>query len=234
MFDSRGQVKEYGDAIVEFVEWFQNQEFGRRWGAINNVSHLISKCLCFAWLYKLALKGSKEGLTKNGATATWKMVQCYACYTIRQFFRLCTTCAGVFFRFTISVRDILAWVLFLNKALSGVVHDRDVTAAAEMYIHGACLVFLDALGSGEIIFSVFYRIPYCLNIDTNYVKFILIISYSNPKCLETGVVMTTLHGNNPTHGYANISVLHASFVKALVNSGFLRPCVCSPSSCNTV
>ncbi|XP_057664406.1 midasin [Diorhabda carinulata] len=44
-------------------------------------------------------------------------------------------------RFTISIRDILTWVNFINTC----VNKMDV---AEAYLHGACLTFLDSLGSG--------------------------------------------------------------------------------------
>ena len=51
---------------------------------------------------------------------------------------------------TISIRDLLSWVNFINV----VVNSRDLCQAthniaiASSYVHGACLVFLDALGSG--------------------------------------------------------------------------------------
>ena len=56
-------------------------------------------------------------------------------------------------RFTISVRDVLAWINFINKCSSSACDSSDVASshdrsAALVYIHGACLVFLDALGSG--------------------------------------------------------------------------------------
>lgn len=43
------------------------------------------------------------------------------------------------------MRDVLAWVNFVNKC-SDV--DDSYKYSAQVYIHGACLVFLDALGSG--------------------------------------------------------------------------------------
>lgn len=47
----------------------------------------------------------------------------------------------LFCRYTISIRDILTWVNFINISTK-YVHIGDA------YIHGACLVFLDSLGSG--------------------------------------------------------------------------------------
>nr|CAI5834233.1 unnamed protein product [Callosobruchus analis] len=44
-------------------------------------------------------------------------------------------------RFTVSIRDILTWVNFINESASTI----DI---AEAYVHGACLTFLDSLGSG--------------------------------------------------------------------------------------
>ncbi|XP_067947567.1 midasin-like [Watersipora subatra] len=93
MLDCRGQVLEYSDAIVQFIDWFHNQTFGRR---------------C-----------------------------------------------------TISVRDMLAWVGFINKSLSPVASFSCHDKAAEMYIHGACLVFLDALGSSNVSDSTAAR-KHCL------------------------------------------------------------------------
>lgn len=46
-----------------------------------------------------------------------------------------------FYRFTISIRDILTWVNFINVSSDNI----DIS---EAYIHGACLTFLDSFGSG--------------------------------------------------------------------------------------
>jgi midasin (ATPase involved in ribosome maturation) len=47
-------------------------------------------------------------------------------------------------RKTLSLRDVLAWVEFMNKALVGA----GVTPE-EAYVHGSCLVVLDGLGIGS-------------------------------------------------------------------------------------
>ena len=55
-----------------------------------------------------------------------------------------------------SIRDILSWVNFINTcSLSTIQDDMDVDTGDKVllspalaYVHGACLVFLDALGSG--------------------------------------------------------------------------------------
>lgn len=44
-------------------------------------------------------------------------------------------------RFTISIRDVLTWVQFINRCV-------DKMDVGEAYLHGACLTFLDSLGSG--------------------------------------------------------------------------------------
>ncbi|XP_022106859.1 midasin-like [Acanthaster planci] len=51
-------------------------------------------------------------------------------------------------RCTVSIRDILSWVSFINSCCDGSVRDRDCLDAALAYVHGACMVFLDGLGSG--------------------------------------------------------------------------------------
>lgn len=54
-----------------------------------------------------------------------------------------------FQRVTISVRDILMWVQFINTC---VVHDTVVSDGldiASAYIHGACLTLIDSLGAGS-------------------------------------------------------------------------------------
>ncbi|XP_011314888.1 midasin isoform X1 [Fopius arisanus] len=43
-------------------------------------------------------------------------------------------------RFSVSIRDALTWVYFMNAALS--------LATSEAYYHGACLTYIDSLGSG--------------------------------------------------------------------------------------
>jgi midasin len=53
-------------------------------------------------------------------------------------------------RFTVSVRDILSWVNFINATCT---EDQDNEGARKLdlataYIHGACLTFLDSFGSG--------------------------------------------------------------------------------------
>jgi midasin len=47
-------------------------------------------------------------------------------------------------RRTLSLRDVLAWVGFMNKALVG-----SGVTPGEAYVHGACLVLLDGLGIGS-------------------------------------------------------------------------------------
>ena len=50
----------------------------------------------------------------------------------------------------ISVRDLLSWSQFMNKAcFDKRCFDETLTAAKLSYIHGAFLVFVDAIGSGS-------------------------------------------------------------------------------------
>jgi AAA ATPase containing von Willebrand factor type A (vWA) domain len=56
-----------------------------------------------------------------------------------------------FYRFTMSVRDVLSWVNFINTCTED--HDSESQDVKKLdlpsaYIHGACLTFLDSLGSG--------------------------------------------------------------------------------------
>lgn len=81
-----------GNSIMDFVEWFENTELGKRF---------------------------------VDEQQKWVIVMTNA----------------FIFRFTISVRDILTWVNFFNSCAEMV----DIT---EAYVHGACLTFLDSLGSG--------------------------------------------------------------------------------------
>ena len=52
-----------------------------------------------------------------------------------------------------SIRDLLSWVNFINTCSFQATHDdmedKVVLPPAMAYVHGACLVFLDALGSGS-------------------------------------------------------------------------------------
>lgn len=52
-----------------------------------------------------------------------------------------------------SIRDLLSWVNFINtcsfSATHGDMEDKVLLPPALAYVHGACLVFLDALGSGS-------------------------------------------------------------------------------------
>ena len=59
-----------------------------------------------------------------------------------------------FCRCTVSIRDILSWVNFINLT-SKTLHDDDSVQYNKLdpplaFIHGACLVFLDGLGSGKL------------------------------------------------------------------------------------
>ena len=65
-----------------------------------------------------------------------------------------------FSRITVSIRDLLSWVNFINVTSKKVddVQDEDMDADATgpnrldpevAYVHGACMVFLDAMGSGN-------------------------------------------------------------------------------------
>ena len=68
------------------------------------------------------------------------------------------------FRSTVSIRDILSWVNFINTTAavdSGSDEIMEVDSSgpdpldpATAYIHGACMVFLDALGSGKAITDI--------------------------------------------------------------------------------
>ena len=59
-------------------------------------------------------------------------------------------------RFVVSIRDLLSWVNFINTcSFSTTQNDADVNTGDKVllspalaYVHGACLVFLDALGAG--------------------------------------------------------------------------------------
>lgn len=78
------------------------------------------------------------------------------------------------FRFTISIRDLLSWVMFINATVENnnnainndVAMEEELNAddedssggekritAEEAYVHGACLVFIDAIGSGNTAFG---------------------------------------------------------------------------------
>ena len=64
-------------------------------------------------------------------------------------------------RFVVSTRDLLSWVNFINTCSASTAsdgiddnsNDRVLLSPAQAYVHGACLVFLDALGSGMTSFS---------------------------------------------------------------------------------
>lgn len=58
-------------------------------------------------------------------------------------------------RVTVSIRDVLSWVRFINAtakpldcASSMELEDSHLLDVPLAYVHGACLVFLDGLGSG--------------------------------------------------------------------------------------
>ncbi len=59
-------------------------------------------------------------------------------------------------RCTVSIRDLLSWVNFMNVTSSVTDHSMDTDSTTNLnqltppvsYVHGACLVFLDSLGSG--------------------------------------------------------------------------------------
>lgn len=61
-------------------------------------------------------------------------------------------------RCTVSIRDILTWVQFINTCSKTVESEVAMETEEQMcskldpavaYIHGACLVFLDGLGAGD-------------------------------------------------------------------------------------
>lgn len=63
-------------------------------------------------------------------------------------------------RATVSIRDLLSWVNFVNVTSKTVDSDGDDKMEADTtgsnrlepavaYVHGACMTFLDALGSGK-------------------------------------------------------------------------------------
>ena len=52
------------------------------------------------------------------------------------------------FRFVVSIRDLLSWVQFINTLCSPSETEHTLSPE-EAYIHGACLVFIDAIGFGN-------------------------------------------------------------------------------------
>ena len=54
------------------------------------------------------------------------------------------------YRVTVSIRDLLSWVHFINSTAKTLdqLNDSHLLEPAVAYIHGACMVFLDALGAG--------------------------------------------------------------------------------------
>jgi midasin (ATPase involved in ribosome maturation) len=53
------------------------------------------------------------------------------------------------FRLTVSVRDLLTWVHFINVVSEHPADQQDFAIdIGSAYVHGACLTFLDSLGSG--------------------------------------------------------------------------------------
>ena len=59
-------------------------------------------------------------------------------------------------RCTVSIRDLLSWVNFINATTNvsegsmGIDSDSHFLFPVQSYVHGACLVFLDALGAGMV------------------------------------------------------------------------------------
>ena len=71
-----------------------------------------------------------------------------------------------FCRCTVSIRDILSWVQFINTCSKTVEVDQmseesgnNQLEPAVAYIHGACLVFLDGLGAGKVVNNLVSCIP---------------------------------------------------------------------------
>jgi midasin len=63
-------------------------------------------------------------------------------------------CVVIIDRFTVSVRDILSWVNFINVCAEDEHSEDEVRGTKKLdlaaaYIHGACLTFLDSFGSGR-------------------------------------------------------------------------------------
>ena len=63
----------------------------------------------------------------------------------------------LFFRCTVSIRDLLSWVNFINVTarISSTEMETDCSDSqylepVQSYLHGAFLVFLDALGAGTL------------------------------------------------------------------------------------
>ncbi|CAG0889502.1 unnamed protein product [Darwinula stevensoni] len=80
-------------------------------------------------------KGISFGNQEDGSTGFGSAMMDFLCH-------LQSSPLGT--RYTVSVRDILSWVNFVNIYMG--VGDKSIALA---YVHGACLVFIDALGSGN-------------------------------------------------------------------------------------
>lgn len=50
-------------------------------------------------------------------------------------------------KLTVSVRDMLTWVNFINTCITGASSSR--LTIGDAYYHGACLAYIDSLGSGS-------------------------------------------------------------------------------------
>ena len=68
----------------------------------------------------------------------------------------------IFFRLTVSIRDILSWVQFVNISCKGL-YDVEQSSCnvylspEEAFIHGACLVFVDSIGACSSVQFMFAR-----------------------------------------------------------------------------
>lgn len=67
-------------------------------------------------------------------------------------------CINISFRVTLSIRDVLTWVEFIN--LSQIQIYKESMSAAEAYLHGAFLAIIDGIGSGKyyIFFYVLFQL----------------------------------------------------------------------------
>ena len=61
---------------------------------------------------------------------------------------------------TVSIRDVLSWVQFINAAQ---------LQPTEAFIHGACLVFLDSLGNRTVVNEALRRLASMMKLDVNAV-----------------------------------------------------------------
>ncbi|XP_043277150.1 midasin [Venturia canescens] len=116
-------------------------------------------------------------------------------------------------RFTVSIRDILTWVNFMNSCTGE--NQVSKLSLADAYLHGACLTYIDSLGSGLTGMESVEKLETFRNSAVGILKNQVVDAMSEPSGVETALEVD----ETVDESSRNVFGIAPFFIRKKVDSG---------------